>query len=61
MEQSTIERIGHIEQMVSEIYHHLGLDCRKVVSIQTVKEQARKDVLKWQDKRIKMRHEREAS
>jgi len=46
-------------RMVKEIHSHLGLDGRKIVSMQAVKEQARKDVLKWREKKSIRRHERE--
>ena len=44
------EEERELYRMVKEIYCHLGLDTRKIVSMRSVKEQARKDVLKWQEK-----------
>lgn len=45
-------------RMVREIYHHLGLDGRKIVSIKSVQKQAQKDVLKWKEKQSMKGHER---
>lgn len=39
--------------MMKEIYHHLGLDGHQIVSMKTIQEQARKDVLKWKEKQLK--------
>jgi len=40
-------------RMVTEIYHHLGLDGSKPISINDVKIQAQKDVLRFQEKKRK--------
>jgi len=40
-------------RMTREIYHHLGLDCHKVISLKSVSEKAKKDVLKWKEKQLK--------
>lgn len=45
-------------RMVREIYYHLGLDCRKVVSMKSVGNRAQKDVLKWKEKQLKKGYER---
>lgn len=38
-------------RMVTEIYHHLGLDGQRPISFSTVKEEAQKNILRWKDKR----------
>jgi hypothetical protein len=40
-------------KMVTEIYHHLGLDEQRPFSINNIKEKAEKDVLKWREKKSK--------
>jgi len=47
--------------MVSEIYHHLGLDGQRPVDINKIKIDAERDILKWQEKKRKKRNERETS
>ncbi|MGP8153951.1 MAG: hypothetical protein ACLQBQ_07410 [Smithella sp.] len=42
--------------MITEIYHHLGLDGQKPISIIQVRVDAQKDVLKFQEKRRKRGH-----
>ncbi len=37
--------------MVSEIYHHLGLDGQRPLSLTSIKEEAQKNILKWKNKR----------
>lgn len=46
-------------KMVAEIYHHLGLDGEKPISMSYVRQQAEKDVLKWRSKKSIKRNERE--
>jgi len=40
-------------KMVTEIYHHLGLDDQRPFFINNIQEKAEKDVLKWQEKKSK--------
>ena len=51
------QRIENIEKMVSEIYHHLGLDGQRPLSIASVQQEAQKNVLKWKSKRLMKGHE----
>lgn len=37
--------------MVTEIYHHLGLDGQRPISFNNVKDEAQKDIMKWKNKR----------
>jgi hypothetical protein len=43
--------------MVAEIYHHLGLDGARPLSFSSIQNQAEKDVLKWNQKKLKKGHE----
>jgi hypothetical protein len=42
--------------MVTEIYHHLGLDGQLPISINKARIDAQKDVLKFQEKRRRREH-----
>ena len=42
--------------MVTEIYHHLGLDGQRPFSFNTIKEEAQENILKWKNKRSKKNH-----
>lgn len=48
-------------KMVSEIYHHLGLDGQRPLSINHIQIEAQKNILKWKEKRSMRGHEREKS
>ncbi len=46
--------------MIKAIYHHLGLDGKRPLSINHIKEDVQKNILKWQSKKINRQgHERE--
>lgn len=45
--------------MVKEIYHHLGLDGQRPLSIDQLQRDAQKDILKWREKKRIKGHERE--
>jgi hypothetical protein len=47
--------------MVTEIYHHLGLDGQRALSFANIKEEAQKNILKWKNKRSKKNHVSEKS
>lgn len=47
--------------MVKEIYHHLGLDGKRPLSIDQLQRDAQKDILKWREKKRIKGHEREKS
>lgn len=50
----TDEQQVELFKMVSEIYHHLGLDGQRPLSFNHIQETAQKDILKWRErKRIK--------
>lgn len=42
--------------MVTEIYHHLGLDGQRPLSFADVREEAQRNILKWKNKRGKKNH-----
>lgn len=44
-------------RMVSEIYHHLGLDGQRPLSFNHIAEEARLDILKWKERKSR-RNER---
>lgn len=48
-------------RMVSEIYHHLGLDGQRPVMFNNIREEATKDILKWKVKRGNNNHVSEKS
>jgi hypothetical protein len=39
--------------MITEIYHHLGLDGQRPFTFNTIKEEAQENILKWKNKRSK--------
>jgi hypothetical protein len=39
--------------MITEIYHHLGLDGQRPFQFNTIKEEAQENILKWKNKRSK--------
>lgn len=43
-------------KMVMEIYHHLGLDGQRPLSLNSIKEEAQKNILKWKNKRRRENH-----
>ena len=43
-------------EMVKEIHHHLGLDGSKIISMKDIREQAKRDVLKWNEKQAIKEH-----
>lgn len=45
-------------KMVTEIYHHLGLDGQRPLSINHIQEKAQKDILKWKEKKSIKEYER---
>lgn len=47
-------------RMTRAIYHHLGLDGARVISMRESREKVDNDVLKWREKRGMKGHEREA-
>ena len=47
--------------MVTEIYHHLGLDGQRPSSFTNIKDEAEKNILKWKDKRRMKNHVSEKS
>ena len=55
------QRIENIEKMVSEIYNHLGLTGQRPLSINQVRIESQKKILKWKEKRLKEGHECETS
>jgi hypothetical protein len=57
----TTQEQRELFQMVKELYHHLGLDGERPQSINHLREEAKKDVLKWQERQAKKKHERETS
>jgi len=40
-------------KMITEIYHHLGLDCQRPLSLNHIQEEAKNNILKWKDKRLR--------
>ncbi len=38
-------------KMVTEIYHHLGLDGQRPISFVNIKEEVEKNISKWKDKK----------
>lgn len=44
-------------KMVTEIYHHLGIDGQRPLSINHIQEEAQKDILKWKEKKSIRRNE----
>lgn len=48
-------------EMVSEIYHHLGLDGERPIDINKIRIDAERDILNWKEKKRKKGHERETS
>ena len=42
--------------MVTEIYHHLGLDGQRPFQFNTIKKEAQENILKWKNKRSKKNH-----
>ena len=42
--------------MITEIYHHLGLDGQRPLSFNSIKEEAQKNILKWKNKRGRKNH-----
>jgi hypothetical protein len=42
--------------MITEIYHHLGLDGQRPFAFNTIKEEAQENILKWKNKRSKKNH-----
>ncbi len=51
------ERLENIEKMVTEIYRHLGLDGKKPLSINQVRIDSEKKILKWKAKKFKQENE----
>lgn len=47
--------------MIKEIYHHLGLDGQRLLSLNQVQEDAKKNILKWKDKRFRRNYVGEKS
>ena len=47
--------------MITEIYHHLGLDGQRPFPFANIKEEAQKNILKWKNKRSKKNHVSEKS
>ncbi len=45
-------------KMIKEIYHHLGLDGQRPLSLNSIKEEAQKNILKWKNRRSKKNHVR---
>ncbi|MEN6375488.1 MAG: hypothetical protein ABFD75_12040 [Smithella sp.] len=45
--------------MVKEIYHHLGLDGERPISLNHLRDKAEKDILKWREKKRIRKYERE--
>ena len=50
----TEERI--LFKMITEIYHHLGLDGQRPLSLSSLQEEAKNNILKWKDKRLRRNH-----
>lgn len=46
-------------QMISEIYHHFGLDGQRPLCFTYLQKEAAKDILKWKSKKLKKGYERE--
>lgn len=44
--------------MITEIYQHLGLDGDKPFFPHSVRDSAKNDILLWNEKRLKKKHER---
>ena len=55
------QRIENIEKMISEIYNHLGLNGQRPLSINQVRIDSQKKILKWKEKKLKQGHECETS
>ena len=60
MKLTTAQEV-ELYKMVSEIYHHFGLDGERPLSMNHVAEEAQKNILKWKEKKLKKKHEREKS
>ena len=43
-------------KMITEIYNHLGLDGRRPLSLNNLQEEAKNNILKWKDKRLRRNH-----
>jgi hypothetical protein len=54
-------RLENIEKMLVEIYNHLGLSGVRPLSINQVRVDSEKKILKWKAKRLKGEHERATS
>ena len=59
--EKKLDELLAMSSMVKEIHAHLGLDCHKVVSMKSIQDQARRDVLKWQERQIRRGHECKAT
>jgi hypothetical protein len=55
----TEERI--LFKMITEIYHHLGLDGQLPLSLNHIQEEAKNNILKWKDKKLRRNYVREKS
>jgi hypothetical protein len=44
-------------QMVTEMYHHLGLDGKRPLSLSSIQKQSEEKILKWKAKSLKKDHE----
>jgi hypothetical protein len=55
----TADQESELYKMVNAIYHHLGLDGQRPLSINHVQQEAQKNVLKWKSKKLMKEHERE--
>jgi len=51
MTEAEEKMIQSLYKMTKEIYHHLGLDGQRPISLNNVKDEAQKDILKWKNKR----------
>lgn len=47
--------------MTKEIYHHLGLDGQRPMSFNNVKDEAQRNILKWQDRKKRKNYVSEKS
>lgn len=43
-------------KMITEIYNHLGLDGQRPLSLSSLQEEAKNNILKWKDKRLRRNH-----
>ncbi len=50
-------KMEEMYKIVKEMYHHLGLDGKKPLSLSSIQKQSEEKILKWKTKSLKKDHE----